>query len=134
MPLDHRASACRRGDCTLALHAAEPGQSAALRGRPYDRPQTHLMALRVEDLSAARAALLEARVPLVRADDSVLVLDPGATGGVQTAIVDRPVPGDPRAQYPPGRPGRTCRTRRHQCRDHLDLETVSHYAFRKRDP
>jgi catechol 2,3-dioxygenase-like lactoylglutathione lyase family enzyme len=89
------------GDCTLALYAAKTGQSAALWGQHYEQARTHLMALRADDLSSARQALLEARVPLVRADASVVVIDPKATGGVQTAIVDRLLPGDPRVQLPP---------------------------------
>jgi catechol 2,3-dioxygenase-like lactoylglutathione lyase family enzyme len=85
------------GDCTLALYALAPAKSAALWGRAYERPRTHLMALRVDDLGAARDALLAAGIPIVRADDSAVVLDPGATGGVQTAIVEHLLPSDPRA-------------------------------------
>jgi catechol 2,3-dioxygenase-like lactoylglutathione lyase family enzyme len=86
------------GDCTLALYRTDLGQSAALWGRRYERPRTHLMALRTDDLGSARQALLEARVPLIRSDESVIIVDPAATGGVQTAIVDRLLPGDPRAR------------------------------------
>jgi catechol 2,3-dioxygenase-like lactoylglutathione lyase family enzyme len=86
------------GDCTLALYAAAAGPSAGLWGRRYERPRTHLMALRTDDLTSARQILLDAGVPLVRADDSIVVIDPAATGGVQTAIVDRLLPGDPRAR------------------------------------
>jgi methylmalonyl-CoA/ethylmalonyl-CoA epimerase len=84
------------GDCTLALYALAPAGSAALWGRPYERPRTHLMALRVDDLGAAKDALLAADIPIVRADDSAVILDPGVTGGVQIAIVAHLLPGDPR--------------------------------------
>lgn len=84
------------GDCTLALYAMAPARSAALWGRSYQRPRTHLMALRVDDLGAARDALLAADIPLVRADESTIVLHPGVTGGVQTAILEQLLPGDPR--------------------------------------
>jgi methylmalonyl-CoA/ethylmalonyl-CoA epimerase len=84
------------GDCTLALYALAPAESSALWGRAYDRPRTHLMALRVDELDAAKDALLAADIPIVRADDSAVVLDPGVTGGVQTAVVGSLLPGDPR--------------------------------------
>lgn len=84
------------GDCTLALYALAPEESEILWGRGYEAPRTHLMALSVEDLAGARKALAEAEVAMVRADESILVLDPAATGGVQTAVVEGLLPGDPR--------------------------------------
>lgn len=84
------------GDCTLALYVMAPAESRALWGRQYERPRTHLMALRVDDLGTAKEALLAAAIPSVRDDESIIVLDPDVTGGVQTVIVEHLLPGDPR--------------------------------------
>jgi methylmalonyl-CoA/ethylmalonyl-CoA epimerase len=86
------------GDCTLALYKwAGPRLASQLWGRPYHRPQLHLLGLRVTDLAVAANALDGAGVNLVRADDHCLVVDPYATGNVPIAVVDRLLPGDPRA-------------------------------------
>ncbi len=83
-------------DCTLALFALAPAGDAAVWGRPYQRPRTHLLALRVADLAVARRALAGASVAVVRDGNGLVVLDPAATGGVQVALTDRLLPGDPR--------------------------------------
>ncbi len=85
------------GDCTLALYARPgPSGSTALWGREYGRPRTHLVALRVDDLAAAARTLRAAGVELVRMDPQVVIVDPAATAGVQVALTDRLLPGDPR--------------------------------------
>jgi hypothetical protein len=84
------------GDSTLALYDLRPDESTQLWGRPYQSPRTHLMALRVDDLEAAKDSLLGAGIALTRADESTIILNPAATGGVQTALFDRLLPGDPR--------------------------------------
>ena len=89
------------GDCTLALFALSPPDAAASWGRPYERPRTHLLALRVEDLAAAARALAGAGVGLVRSDADLVVVDPAATGGVQVALTGRLLPGDPRSSADP---------------------------------
>jgi hypothetical protein len=83
-------------DGTLALYPLAPEDSEALWGRPYDRARTHLMAVRVEDLAGARQSLAQQGFPVARADDSIVVIDPAATGDVQVALVDHLLPGDPR--------------------------------------
>ncbi len=85
------------GDCTLALFACSRAGAAQWWGRPYERPRTHLVALRVEDLAAAARALAGAGVAVVRADGDLVVLDPAATGGVQVALTGRLLRGDPRS-------------------------------------
>ena len=89
------------GDCTLALFPLpRPGQSE-LWGRPYPRPRTHLLALGVEDVAAAADTAETAGFPVLRRHRGhrglVAVLDPAATGGVQTALVEGLLPGDPRS-------------------------------------
>jgi len=85
------------GDCTLALYALSEPDTLAAWGRAYDRPRTHLLALGVDDLTAARRALTGAGVAVVRSDEDVVVLEPATTGGVQVALTGRLLPGDPRA-------------------------------------
>jgi catechol 2,3-dioxygenase-like lactoylglutathione lyase family enzyme len=84
------------GDCTLALYALAPAQSPVLWGRRYDRARTHLVALQAGDLAAAQRSLEGAGVAVLRAEDGLVLLDPAATGGVQTALTDRLLSGDPR--------------------------------------
>ena len=84
------------GDCTLALYPLPGDDSRALWGRTYERPRTHLLALRVEDLGAATDALHRAGITIVRWGGDLVVLDPAATGGVQIALTDALLPGDPR--------------------------------------
>ncbi len=76
------------GDCTLALYRlpATVAEGLALWGRPSARARTHLLALRVDDLSAAVQAMADAGVGVVRADPDLVVLDPAVTGGVQVAL------------------------------------------------
>ncbi len=85
------------GDCTLALFArGDATATERVWGRRYERARTHLLALRVDELEAATRALQDAGVPTVRADHSLVVVDPAATGGVQLALCDRLLPSDPR--------------------------------------
>jgi 4-hydroxyphenylpyruvate dioxygenase-like putative hemolysin len=87
------------GDCTLALYdrPADAAQSHALWGRDQPGPRASLLALRVDDLGAARESCERAGVPIVRADDDVVVLEPGpTTGGVEIAFTGSLLPGDPR--------------------------------------
>jgi len=84
------------GDCMLALYRLPGADGEALWGRPYQRARTHLLALRVEDLGAARAEIERAGIATVRSDEEGIVLDPGATGEVAVTIVEHFLPGDPR--------------------------------------
>ena len=84
------------GDCTLALYRLPGDESRALWGHTYERARTHLLALRVEDLGAATDALHRAGITIVRWEGDLVVLDPAATGGVQIALTDALLPGDPR--------------------------------------
>ncbi len=84
------------GDCTLALYQLPGDDGPALWGRQYGRARTHLMALRVDDLDAAAAAMVGAGVAVVRSDADLVVLDPSAAGGIQVALTGSLLPGDPR--------------------------------------
>ena len=84
------------GDCTLALYRLLPDESRALWGRTHDRPRVSLCGVRVDDLQAARAALEGAGVRVLRDAAGALVLDPDTTGGIEVAVVDQLLPGDPR--------------------------------------
>jgi hypothetical protein len=85
-------------DMTLALFAL-PGQAAgeSLWGHVYERPQTNCLGVRVPDLRSALARMTDAKVPIVRHDDAMIVVHPSATGGVILVVVDRLLPGDPRS-------------------------------------
>jgi Glyoxalase/Bleomycin resistance protein/Dioxygenase superfamily len=93
---DRPAAGVSLGDCTLALYALPGAADAKLWGRTYHRSRVHLLAVMLGDLAGAAASLAEAGVSLVRAGDGILVPDPRATGGVQIALVDGLLPGDPR--------------------------------------
>jgi hypothetical protein len=84
------------GDCTLALFPLPGADGRALWGHSYERPRTHLLALRVEDLGAATDALHRAGITIVHWGADLAVLDPAATGGVQVALTEALLPGDPR--------------------------------------
>jgi catechol 2,3-dioxygenase-like lactoylglutathione lyase family enzyme len=84
------------GDCTLALFALPPPDAVGLWGRRYERARTHLLALRVDDRDTAERALRELGVRIVRSDATMSVVDLAATGGVQIALTDALLPGDPR--------------------------------------
>jgi hypothetical protein len=88
------------GDMTLAIYPLPrtPAESQALWGWTYERPQTCNLGLRVPDLAAARAALDEAEVTLVRDDDRSIVIGPDVTGGVVLVIVQDLLRGDPRTR------------------------------------
>jgi len=89
------------GDMTLALYPlVDAATSAALWGHVYARAQTSSLGVRVPDLAAALDRLRGAGVPLVRHDDDAIVVHPDATGGVVLVVVDRLLPGDPRAAGP----------------------------------
>jgi hypothetical protein len=83
-------------DCMLALYAMPGEASRTLWGRSYTRGRTHLLALKVDDLEAARQALAGAGVTLVRQNEHELVVDPAVTGEAAIALVDQLLPGDPR--------------------------------------
>lgn len=86
------------GDCTLALYPRPgPAESTALWGHVYERPQTSNFGVRVPDLADASDRLSAATVQILRADQDAIVIPPGATGGVTVVVVDRLLPGDPRA-------------------------------------
>jgi hypothetical protein len=82
------------GDCTLALYPLP--EDDAVWGATYAAPRCHLLALSVPDLAAAAAALDASAFGVIRTSETMVVLDPATTGGVQVAIVDRLLPGDPR--------------------------------------
>ncbi len=95
-PPGHPVAGVSLGDCTLALYPLPGDDGRALWGRTYERPRTHLVALRVEDLHAAADALARAGITMVRREADLVVLDPAATGGVQVALTGSLLPGDPR--------------------------------------
>lgn len=84
------------GDCTLALYEMPGAASTSLWGRQYEKPRTHLLGLAVPDLGSAPEVLTGAGFQIVRQDEHMIVLDPASTGGVQVALVDRLLEGDPR--------------------------------------
>jgi hypothetical protein len=84
------------GDCTLSLFRLSEAASPGVWWRAYERARTHLVALRVDDLDAAADAMAGAGVAALRPHPDLVVLDPAATGGVQVALTDRLLPGDPR--------------------------------------
>jgi len=95
-PPGHPVAGVSLGDCTLALFPLPGDDGPALWGRHYERPRTHLLALHVQDLDAATAALAGAGIAAVRREADLVVLDPAATGGVQVALTGSLLPGDPR--------------------------------------
>lgn len=84
------------GDCSLLLFAMPPGGDTDLWGRDYERPRCHLIGLKVDDLDTAVAAMEPAGFTVVRRSESMVVIDPATTGGVQIALVDALPTGDPR--------------------------------------
>ncbi|MFZ0250717.1 MAG: VOC family protein [Acidimicrobiales bacterium] len=95
-PPGHPMAGVSLGDCTLALFPLPGVEGRTLWGRTYERPRTHVLALRVHDLGAATDALHRAGITIVRWGGDLVVLDPAATGGVQIALTDAFLPGDPR--------------------------------------
>ncbi len=93
---DRPAAGVSLGDCTLALFALSPAGALELWGRPYERARTHLLALRVDDRDAAERALGRLGVRVLRSDAMLSVIDPADSGGVQIALTDALLPGDPR--------------------------------------
>jgi hypothetical protein len=84
------------GDCTLGLYSLSAPDTSGLWGRRYERARTHLLALRVDDRVAAERTLVERGVRVLRSDALLTVVDPADTGGVQIALADQLLPGDPR--------------------------------------
>jgi hypothetical protein len=85
------------GDMTLAIYPMpRSGDSERLWGYRYDRAMTCNVGLRVDDLDAARTALLDAGIALVRHDAHSIVIHPDATGGVIVVLVAELLAGDPR--------------------------------------
>lgn len=87
-PTGEAAAGVSVGDCTLALFAL----AAA-----HDRPRVALLGVRVPELDEARESLAGAGVTVSRESSGMVVLDPVTTGGVEIAVVDRLLPGDPRS-------------------------------------
>jgi catechol 2,3-dioxygenase-like lactoylglutathione lyase family enzyme len=94
----HPMAGVSLGDCTLALFPLPGEEGRALWGRTYERPRTHLLALRVDDLGVATDALHRAGITIVHWEGGLVVLDPAATGGVQIALTASLLPGDPRRE------------------------------------
>lgn len=84
------------GDCTLALFDMPGELGVSLWGSALERPRTHLLAVTVPDLAAVGPILDEHGFSVVRRTDSMIVIDPATSGGVQVALVDALLPGDPR--------------------------------------
>jgi hypothetical protein len=85
------------GDMTLALFSLPDAQSSAgLWAHVYERAQTSSLGIKVPDLAAALAQLDSAGVPLVRHDETMIVVQPDAAGGVILVVVEEFLPGDPR--------------------------------------
>ncbi len=85
------------GDCTLALYRLDARTSPQTWGRAHERPRVSLLAVRIGSLDAARASLPGCGVRILRESPTALVLDPETTGGVELAVVDTLLPGDPRS-------------------------------------
>jgi catechol 2,3-dioxygenase-like lactoylglutathione lyase family enzyme len=86
------------GDLTLALfRRPSPADAERLWGWTYDRPQMCNQGVQVRDRAIARQALEQAGISPLRDDDVGIVIGPEVTGGVTLVIVDRLLPGDPRA-------------------------------------
>jgi hypothetical protein len=84
-------------DMTLALFALPDADSSRhLWGHVYERAQTSSLGVRVRDLTEAKSKLVGAGVPLVRANDRMVVVHPDATGGVVLIVVEDLLPGDSR--------------------------------------
>jgi len=96
-PPGEPAAGVSLGDCTLALYRLASEASEELWGRRHDRPRVSLLGVCVPDLGAARAALADAGVRVLRETPGTLVLDPAATGDVELAVDEALLPGDPRA-------------------------------------
>jgi catechol 2,3-dioxygenase-like lactoylglutathione lyase family enzyme len=94
----HPMAGVSLGDCTLALFPLPGEDGRALWGRTYERPRTHLLALRVDDLGDATDALHRAGITIAHWEGGLVVLDPAATGGVQIALTGSLLPGDPRRE------------------------------------
>jgi hypothetical protein len=102
-PLGRPRAGVSLADMTLALYRLpDAAASETLWGHVYTRAQTSSLGVRVPDLRAALELLEHAQVPLVRQDDTQIVVHPEATGGVVVVVVDRLLPGDPR--YGPSLP------------------------------
>lgn len=84
------------GDCTLALYSMPGSRSDELWGLTYEKPRTHLLGLAVRDLAATAAGLAENGFLVLRRGEVSIILDPATTGGVQVALVEQLLPGDPR--------------------------------------
>jgi catechol 2,3-dioxygenase-like lactoylglutathione lyase family enzyme len=96
-PLGEPVAGVSVGDCSLALYRLEPATSEATWGRMHDRPRISLLAVRVPDLDEARRALDAAGAAVLRRTSASLILDPATTAGVELAVVDELLAGDPRS-------------------------------------
>jgi hypothetical protein len=83
-------------DCILALYRLPGDRSHELWGADHPRARCHLLGLGVADLDEAAGALAGARIPLVRREETSLVLEPRATGEVPLMLIEGLLPGDPR--------------------------------------
>ena len=92
------SAAVSLGDCLLALYPIPGSESMALWGVDIHQPRTHALGLLVEDLHAARGALVDSTYRIIRSSPAYLVLDPVTTGGVGVILTDRLLAGDPRSR------------------------------------
>ncbi|HLY83220.1 MAG TPA: VOC family protein [Acidimicrobiales bacterium] len=86
-------------DNTLALFALPGEAGEALWSHGYGHPRTHVIGLRVPDLSTAADLLAGAGVNVARRDEQMIVIEPGATGGAGIVLVEELLPGDPRSGF-----------------------------------
>ncbi len=88
------------GDGVLALYRLPDtaDEERALWGAATGRPHTHLMALEVADLAAARAVFAREGVRVLReAGPNAFITHPDDCAGLTIAWTDRLLPGDPRS-------------------------------------
>jgi catechol 2,3-dioxygenase-like lactoylglutathione lyase family enzyme len=85
-------------DCLLALYRLPGTDSRRLWGHQHDRARIHALGLGVPDLADAVARLATAGIPVLRADERYVVIEPAATGQVPVILVDDLLPGDPRRE------------------------------------
>lgn len=85
------------GDCSLALFPMPSADSERLWGQSHEFPRTHLVALTVPELDDVDEALAEHSFAVWRRSPTMVVLDPATTGGIQVALVDSLLEGDPRS-------------------------------------
>ncbi len=83
-------------DCTLALFRLPGDDSLALWGTDHPRARFHVLGLTVPSLESAAGALEAAGIRMVRRTESMIVVDPSASGEVPLLLLENLLPGDPR--------------------------------------